>query len=363
MISNKDFYRGKRVFITGHTGFKGAWLTAMLHYLGAESVGYALEAPEGSLFKNIKGETLLGSVISDIRQREKLQETICDFKPEIIIHLAAMAIVGDCYKEPWEAYSTNVMGTVNLFEAIRKCDTVGAVLIVTTDKVYENLGDARRYIETDKLGCDDTYACSKTCMELIAETYKKTYFMDGDKLKLGVSTVRASNVIAGGDHIKTRLIPSILESFATGTKVELRHPKQTRPWQYVLDALNGYLTIAKRMYLDPNEFSSQWNIGPYTEGIKDVEWITKTMCEFYGEGAAYFANEQNGFRESATLGLEIEKALKYLDWTPKKTTEELLYDVVEFFKDQKNGIPEYDICMKQIARFFEETGGNKCDSF
>lgn len=350
-IKNNLFYRGKRVFITGHTGFKGAWLTAMLHELGAETTGYALAPADGCLFKKIGGDMMMHSITGDVRDREAVETALTATQPEIVFHLAAQAIVDDCFKDPHYAYETNVMGTVNLFEAIRECPSVKSVVVITTDKVYENKGDGAVYAETDPLGGIDPYSSSKTCMEYITDTYKRSYLQTAERM-VGVSTVRASNVLGGGDHVQSRLIPSILNAIAEGKPVELRNPHQTRPWQSVLDALNGYLTIGRLMYEEPLVYSSQWNIGPTLDGIKDVLWVVGKMQKHY-TSAEYMVGDTFAVTESKTLGLDITKSLSQLDWEPLLSCDKMLYNVVDFFKQQQAGVPEREICAKQIAEFFQ----------
>jgi CDP-glucose 4,6-dehydratase len=348
---NKSFYPGKRVFLTGHTGFKGAWMTAVLHELSVEAVGYALEAELGSLYQKIGGDSLIKSVIADVRDYQKLKETLDECKPEIVIHFAAQAIVKDCFYSPRFAYETNVMGTVNLFEAIRACDSVKSILIITTDKVYENKGDGVVYVETDPLGGIDPYSSSKACMELISETYKKSY-LQTDSRMAGISTVRASNVIGGGDHVQSRLIPSILNAFAAGKEVELRNPHQTRPWQSVLDALNGYLTIARLQYENPEQYSGAWNIGPSREGIQSVLDVVLKMKEYYKNATGYITGEGFKVYESKTLGLDISKSLKQLDWSPELSIDKTLYNLIDYHKRQQAKEPERDICLCQVRDFF-----------
>lgn len=348
---NHVFYQGKRVFVTGHTGFKGAWLTAMLHELDAEMTGYALTPAEGCLFEKMGGDAMGHSVIGDVRDHQAMEAALLSAQPEIVFHLAAQAIVNDCFQDPHYAYETNVMGTVNLFEAIRKCPSVKSVVVITTDKVYENKGDGAVYVETDPLGGIDPYSSSKTCMEYITDTYKRSYLQTNERM-VGVSTVRASNVLGGGDHIQSRLIPSILNSIAAGKPVELRNPHQTRPWQSVLDALNGYLTIGRLMYEDPPTYSSQWNIGPTLDGIKDVLWVVGQMQKHYAS-AKYVVGDTFAVTESKTLGLDISKSLAQLDWEPLLSCDKMLYNIVEFFKMQRDGVNEREICAKQIREFFE----------
>ena len=349
--NNSSFYAGKKIFLTGHTGFKGAWMTAVLHHLGAQAMGYSLEPESGCLFEKIGGQDMIKSIIGDIRDSQRLTQELCAFKPEIVIHLAARAILKDCFDDPKTAYETNVMGTVNLFEAIRSCESVKSVLIITTDKVYENKGDGAVYAETDPLGGVDPYSSSKTCMEFISDTYKKSYLQTNNRIT-GVSTARASNVIAGGEHNQTRLIPSILSAFVLGQDVELRNPGQTRPWQSVLDVLNGYLTIARKMYDEPGKFSSQWNIGPSNEGIRSVREVVEKMLAFYNSTAGYKQTEGLEVIESQTLGLDISKAVKHLDWQPRQSLETVLFDLVDFFKRQQANESEKDICLSQIENYF-----------
>ncbi len=348
---NVAFYCGRRVFVTGHSGFKGAWLTAMLHELGAQVTGYALPPAEGSLFQKMGGASMLHNVEGDVRDYEALERALLTARPEIVLHLAAQAIVKDCFDNPRYTYESNVMGTVNLFEAIRKCPSVKSVVVVTTDKVYENKGDGAVYVEGDPLGGIDPYSASKTCMEYITDSYKRSYLQTEERM-VGVSSVRASNVLGGGDHVQSRLIPSILRSIADGQPVELRHPHQTRPWQSVLDALNGYLTVGRLLYDQPEAYSGPWNIGPTRDGIKDVLWVVEQMRKHY-TAAEYVVGDTFAVTESKTLGLDITKSLRELDWEPLLNCDKMLYNVVDFFRRQQAGIPEAKICADQIREFFE----------
>jgi CDP-glucose 4,6-dehydratase len=314
-------------------------------------MGYALAPEPGSLFEKIGGGGMCKNVIADVRDSGRLSRELGGFKPEIVIHFAALLPVQNCYDDPRLAYDTHVMGTVNLFEAIRSCDSVKSILIVTTDKVYENKGDGALYKETDPLGGADPYSGSKVCMELVAETYKKSYLQTGDRMA-GVSTVRASNVIGGGDHIQSRLIPSILNSFAQGKEVELRNPHQTRPWQSVLDALNGYLSIARLMYQEPEKYSGPWNIGPTKDGIQSVVEVVNRMQKYYEGNTGYVVSDAFRVIESKTLGLDISKSLEQLDWAPELSLDKILYDVVDFFKHRQAKELDRDTCLRQVREFF-----------
>lgn len=352
-IANKAFYRNKRIFVTGHTGFKGTWLTAILYKLGAETRGYALAPEEGCLFGKIKGREMTDNITGDVRDKEHLQSALCSFGPEIVIHLAARATVQECYDHPHDAYETNVMGTVNLLEAVRACGRVKSVVVVTTDKVYANKGDGAVYKENDPLGGSDPYSSSKTCMEYISEAYKRSYLQTRDRMA-GVATVRASNILAGGDHIQSRLIPSILNAIAAGRPVELRNPQQTRPWQSMLDALNGYLSVGRLLYAKPEEYSSQWNIGPTRDGIREVLWVVRKMQDFYKMEAGYrFGEAVSQVVESKTLGLDITTSLTKLDWEPELSFDDMIREIVEFFQGQLAGRDERELCLEQIERFYQ----------
>ena len=349
-IKNLDFYKGKRVLVTGHTGFKGAWLTAVLHHLGADAYGYALKAEKGSLFEKIQGEKLIHSYEGDVREFEKLKRVVEESKPEVVFHLAALALVKDCFDDPINAYSSNVIGTVNLLETLRYCDSVKSIVVVTTDKVYENKGDGAVYCETDLLGGNDPYSTSKTAMELIAKAYRESYYQKNEQIK-GIATVRASNVIGGGDYTDSRLIPSILNAVSSKGRVELRNPNQTRPWQFVLDALNGYLTVGRLLYGKPLEYSEGWNIGPKLDGIRTVSWVVEKIREYY-DGLKASRGAQFEVKESETLGLDISKALERLDWEPLVSSDRMVALVVDFFKRQRAGESVLNICSSQIAGFY-----------
>ena len=351
-IANKDFYAKKRVFVTGHTGFKGAWLTAMLHHVDAVAAGYALKPDSGSLFDKMNGKSMLSSIEGDVRDHKYLRAAFGEFQPEIVVHLAAQAIVKDCFDNPRYAYDTNVMGTVNVLECVRDCGSVKSVVLVTTDKVYENKGDGTVYVEDDPLGGIDPYSSSKTCMEFIADTYRKSYLQTNERT-VGVATVRASNVLAGGDHVQSRLIPTILNAIAEDKPVELRNPHQTRPWQSALDALNGYLSIGRLLAEYPERYSGCYNIGPTKDGIKDVLWVIDKMREHYQNAGNYFLGDTFAVTESKTLGLDITKALSHTDWHPLLSCDKMLFNVVDFFRRQQNGENEREICLNQVRDFFD----------
>lgn len=349
-IKNHEFYKGRKVFVTGHTGFKGAWLTQVLHYLGAEAMGYALAPEEGCLYEKVSGDSLIRNIAGDVRDYQALADALLHFRPEIVFHLAASALVKDCFEDPLRAFGTNVMGTVNLLEAVRHCETVKSIVVVTTDKVYENKGDGAVYQENDPLGGADPYAASKTCMEHAARAYRDSYFQTADRM-LGIGTVRASNVLGGGDHVQSRLIPSILNAVSKGEAVELRNPNQTRPWQSVLDALNGYLTVGRYLYENPKEYSEGWNIGPTTDGIRTVSWVFQKIKNTY-HGLEAETGAKLDVKESETLGLDIQKSLDRLDWEPRLSCERVVEQVTEYFMGRQAGEDDRTICLRQISEFY-----------
>lgn len=351
--NNIEFYNGKKVLVTGHTGFKGAWLTCILDYFGADASGYALLPERNCLYEQINGSNIIKNYTGYLEDFEHLKGTIKLVQPEIVIHLAAYGFINECYRDPRNAYSTNIMGTVNLLEAVRQCETIRSVVVLSTDKVYENKGDGAIYVEGDVLGGCSPYSCSKTCMEFIVRDYYDTYFKE-DKRKIGIGVVRASNVLAGGDHIQTRLIPSILRSIDEGIPVELRNPDQTRPWQAVVDALDGYLTIARYLYMQPEDYSGVWNIGPKIDGIKSVQWIFDKMVLYFN---GLEKTDTKGFRvhETATLGLDITKAMSRLDWEPRISIDRVMELIVNFYKGKKKGRHALTLCREQIREYYGGT--------
>lgn len=345
---NMRFYRGRKILITGHTGFKGTWLTVMLHCLGAIVTGYALKEEPESLYSKICGNELIKSIHGNLSDYAQLQQVVRDFQPEVVIHMAAFGFIKECHANPLRAYRDNVLGTANLLEVLRSSETVRSIVLVSTDKVYENCGDGVMYVENDTLGGTGPYASSKTCMEFLARDYYETYFQSSGRI--GLATVRASNVLGGGDHVKSRLIPTILKAVADGHPVDLRHPEQIRPWQSVLDALNGYLTVGRLLYQAPQTYSEPWNIGPTKEGIRTVGWVFERIKNsFQGLDSRHVLEKV--VEENAVLGLDIRKSLARLDWKPLMSVENTIDNVVDFFRKQEQGIPERSICIRQISEF------------
>jgi CDP-glucose 4,6-dehydratase len=329
------FWRGKRVFVTGHTGFKGSWLCQWLVLLGAEVRGYALEPPtDPNLFTAIGLEKEMDSHIGDVRDATAIAREMAEFKPEIVFHLAAQALVRLSYKEPRLTYETNVMGTLNLYEAVRACESVRAVVSITTDKCYENKEWVWGYRENDPMGGYDPYSSSKGCAELLSAAYRRSYFNPeqyGKSHHVALATARAGNVIGGGDWALDRLIPDCVRSLAKGETIPIRSPRATRPWQHVLEPLSGYLLLAQRMYADGIAFSEGWNFGPGDDGVMDVENVVKSVIEAWGSGNYQIANDAD-YHEAHLLKLDISKAKALLKWAPRQNTTEAIERSIEVYK-------------------------------
>lgn len=353
MLKN-DFWKNKKVFLTGHTGFKGSWLCLWLYSLGADVVGYALQPPTGpGLFNLCNIEGIVASMISDIRDAGKLTNAIADTKPEIVIHMAAQPLVRYSYENPTETYSVNVMGTVNLFEAIRKCPTVKAVLNITTDKCYENREWLWGYRENEPLGGADPYSSSKACSELVTAAYRHSFFSPNSYEKHGVAvaSARAGNVIGGGDWAKDRLIPDCIRALMEGEKIFIRNPCAIRPWQHVLEPLNGYLMLAQKLYEEGIEYAESWNFGPREEDAGNVESIVKELCKRLDRAAAFEIDNGDHPHEANYLKLDSSKARIRLGWRPKWDVKQSLDKIIEWTNAYKNGADLREISLNQIKEY------------
>ena len=352
---NRGFWKGKRVFITGHTGFKGAWLSLWLNSLGAEVTGYALAPPTvPSLFALTDLEKRIRFIEGDIRDFQSLLGAMDQCRPEIVIHMAAQAIVRKSYQDPLETYSTNVMGTVNLLEAVRRTGGVKVVVNVTSDKCYENKEWLKEYRETDPMGGFDPYASSKGCAELITSAYRRSFFnpLEIEKHGVGVASVRAGNVIGGGDWAEDRLIPDIMTSFLNDKSVLIRSPKAIRPWQHVLDPLSGYLLLAENLYKQGAEFSDGWNFGPSDEDSKTVSWIVEHVAALWGNGARFEIDRNDHPHEATYLKLDCAKAKAILGWKPRIDIHQALDWTVSWYKQYgKKPSSTLEMTMKQINDF------------
>ncbi|HEX7639383.1 MAG TPA: CDP-glucose 4,6-dehydratase [Burkholderiaceae bacterium] len=343
------FWRGKRVFLTGHTGFKGGWLSLWLQRLGAEVQGYAL-APEGrhNLFTEARVAQGMASAFGDIRDLAGLQGALGAFRPDVVIHMAAQPLVRLSYAQPVETYATNVMGTVHLLEAVRATPGVRAVVNVTTDKCYENREWAWGYREDEPMGGHDPYSNSKGCAELVSSAYRRSFFAQGGP---ALATARAGNVIGGGDWATDRLVPDILRAFERGEPVVIRNPHSTRPWQHVLEPLSGYLVLAQRLWDEGAAFAEGWNLGPRDEDARPVQWIVERLVQQWGGGARWQLDGGQHPHEAHYLKLDISKARARLGWQPRWRLAEALDHIVSWHRAWLAGEDVRALCLEQIDRY------------
>jgi CDP-glucose 4,6-dehydratase len=351
---NFGFWTGRRVFLTGHTGFKGSWLSLWLQRLGSQVVGYAQAPPtQPDMFTAAGVQHGMRSILGDVCDGAHLQCALKDAQPEVVIHLAAQPLVRLSYAEPVETYATNVMGTVNLLEAVRRTPGVRAVVCVTSDKCYENHGNEAAYRESDPMGGHDPYSSSKGCAELICAAYRHSYFHPSRHRDHGVAlaTARAGNVIGGGDWAQDRLVPDTLRAFEIAEAVRLRHPNSVRPWQHVLEPLRGYLMLAERLYKDGPAFSDGWNFGSLPEDAKPVSWIVGEMARRWPGGAKWEAAPGPHPHEASHLQLDIEKAARHLAWTPALRLSDALDLVIRWADAYRNCEDMRSITLGQIAAY------------
>lgn len=350
-----NFFRGRKVLITGHTGFKGSWLCILLDWLGANVAGYALNPNTNpSLYKLTKVQDFVSSTIGDIRDYNLLLDTLKKERPEIIIHMAAQPLVMESYRNPRETYEINVMGTVNLLEASRQVDSIKVILNVTTDKCYENKEWIWGYRENEPLCGYDPYSNSKSCSELVTFSFRNSFFNPKEYQKHGVSlaSARAGNVIGGGDWANDRLVPDFFRSIVLGERLKIRRPLAIRPWQHVLEPLNGYLLLCEKLYNSGPEFADAWNFGPDDSDAKNVEWLAKTLCEFWGNGASYLIDDELKPHEANYLKLDCSKAKSMLGWYPKWNIETALKSIVEWNKSYLNKSDMMKVSISQIKKYF-----------
>jgi CDP-glucose 4,6-dehydratase len=344
------FWKGKKIFITGHTGFKGSWLSFWLWEMGASVTGYALDPPTNpSLFKLLNLKSKIKSVHGDVRDLNAIKKNIK--RAEIVFHLAAQPIVLESYKNPVDTYTTNVIGTLNLLEACREQKTLKAIVNVTTDKCYENRERLEAaYKENEPMGGFDPYSNSKACSELVTDSYRKSFFNSGTKI--GIATARAGNVIGGGDFAADRLIPDCIRGIMNKEKIIVRNPDSTRPWQHVLEPLSGYIMLAESLYKSPKDFSEGWNFGPKEKDAKSVLDIMKAFCKFWGNDTGYeIKKDPNAPHEANYLKLDSSKARKSLLWTPRWNSVTAVRKTVEWYKVylEKGNLSE--ITSKQIEEY------------
>ncbi len=348
---DQNFWKNKRVFVTGHTGFKGSWLSIWLSFLGAKVKGYALTSPTSpSLFNEARVESIVDSQIGDIRDQDEISRSMREFNPDILVHMAAQPLVMYSYKFPVETYDVNVLGTVKVLEAARGCKNLKAIINVTTDKCYENDNRVGGYKENDPMGGFDPYSSSKGCAELVSSSYRRSFL---DSLGIGVATVRAGNVIGGGDWADNRLIPDILRSFESGKTVVVRSPNATRPWQHVLEPLSGYLVLAQKLYSEKDEFSEGWNFGPKDKDIKPVHWILDSMISKW-PNSKWKLDDNITPHEANFLKLDILKAKNRLEWNPTWELEEALDRAIDWHKSWMNKEDMHRVCITEIENYMHD---------
>lgn len=352
-----NFWKSKRVFVTGHTGFKGSWLCLMLHMLGANVTGFALNPPTNpSLFELARVDEIVNSIIGDITDYQKLETAMLANEPEVVIHMAAQPLVLESYKNPVLTYATNVMGTVHCLEAVRKCSSVKAIINITTDKCYENKEWVWGYRENDPVGGHDPYSNSKACAELVTSSYRDSFFsLKQPKVPVvGLASVRAGNVIGGGDWADNRLVPDCVQAFLQGENIKIRNPVAVRPWQHVLEPLNGYLLLAQKLYNDPAAYSGGWNFGPEDSDARPVEWIVRYLCAKW-EGLVECEMDSISYPHEANyLKLDCSKAKTMLGWYPVWNLEKALDKVIDWaiaFKEKRN---IREICLQQIDNYMND---------
>lgn len=347
-----NFYRGKKVFLTGHTGFKGAWLSLWLNLMGAEVCGFSLKPENESLFNILEIAAKIDrSLFGDICNQEEIFAALKNFQPEIVIHFAAQSLVRPSYTSPRNTFETNVMGTLNVFEAARKAGSVKAFLNITTDKCYENREVDYAYSEDDALGGYDPYSASKACAEILTSSYRRSFFT---KEKIALASARAGNVIGGGDFCVDRIVPDIFRAIRVGKKVELRNPKAIRPWQHVLEPLFGYLLLTKNLYENPDEFAKAYNFGPDEDAQQNVETLTKIFIENFGQGA-YEIKEDKVLHEAGILKLNNSRAKKELNWRPKLSFVEALSWSASWYKNYlQNPTQAAEFTIAQIENFAQK---------
>jgi CDP-glucose 4,6-dehydratase len=354
-----DFWRDRRVFVTGHTGFKGAWLCQLLQAVGAHVEGYALEPPtQPSLFALARVDELAASHVGDVRDLDALAARMRAFAPDVVLHMAAQSVVLTSYDDPAGTYATNVMGTVHALEAVRRLGRPCVVVNVTTDKCYENKGWVWGYRENDPLGGHDPYSNSKACAELVGRCYRDSFFplSRWDEHRVAVGNARAGNVVGGGDWTPRQLVPETIAAFLTSAPVVLRHPRAVRPWQHVLDCLAGYLRLAEALAADPQRHAGDWNFGPVEAESPPVARVVETLAERWGMAQPWVADTRTHAPEEQQLRLDVSKAASQLGWRCRLSIDESLHWVADWYKDFHSGGDARMLCRHQIARYLERTG-------
>lgn len=351
----KNVYRGKRVLVTGHTGFKGSWLSIWLNELGAEVIGYALDpytTKDNYVLSEI--DKKITDIRGDIRDREKLEEVFEKYKPEVVFHLAAQPLVRLSYDIPVETYEVNVMGTINVMECIRKTNETKVGIMITTDKCYDNKEQIWGYRENEPMGGYDPYSSSKGAAEIAINSWRSSYFnpKEYQKHKKSIASVRAGNVIGGGDWAKDRIIPDCIKALEDNRAIEIRSPKSIRPWEHVLEPLSGYLLLGQKMLEEPIKYCEGWNFGPHLDSIITVWEMADKIVEYYGNGSLKDVSNTNDLHEAKLLALDVSKARFKLGWKPTLDIDDTLKMTVEWYKRYKSE-DVYKLCVSQIEKFIK----------
>lgn len=352
-----NFYKGKRVLVTGHTGFKGSWLSIWLHELGAEVIGVALDPfteRDNYVLSGI-GDKIKADIRADIRDGMRMKEIFQEYQPEIVFHLAAQPLVRLSYDIPVETYETNVMGTINVMEAMRVTDSVNVGVMITTDKCYDNCETLEGYVETDPFGGYDPYSSSKGACEIAIQSWRRSFFNPKDYGKthaVSLASARAGNVIGGGDWAKDRIIPDCIRALEAGRVINIRSPKAIRPWEHVLEPLSGYMLLAKMMWENPTEYCEGWNFGPEAEGVSTVWEVASELIRNYGSGDLKDSSTSNAPHEANLLMLNINKAKKRLGWYPRMKMKQCMKLVVDWYKRYQNE-DVYSLCVEEINKFLD----------
>lgn len=354
----QGFYSGKRVLVTGHTGFKGSWLSIWLQEMGAEVIGVGLDPltnRDNYVLSDI-GSKIKADIRADIRNARQIKELFCKYRPEIVFHLAAQPLVRLSYEIPAETYEVNVMGSINVMEAVRVTDSVKVVIMVTTDKCYENREQVWGYRENEPMGGYDPYSSSKGAAEIAISSWRRSFFNPaqyGLKHHVSISSVRAGNVIGGGDWAKDRIIPDCIRALEAGRPIEIRNPKAIRPWQHVLEPLSGYLLLAKKMWEEPTRYCDGWNFGPDANSIATVWEVAQKVIDNYGTGTLHDISVEDAPHEASLLMLDISKARYLLGWRPRLSLEHCVSLTVDWYK-QNPDYNAYSLCCKNINCFSNE---------
>lgn len=351
---DRNFWRDKKVLVTGHTGFKGSWLSLWMQALGVDVVGYSLPpVTDPSLFETARVAEGMETIEADIRNLDRLKAEMKRHAPDIVIHMAAQALVHTAYADPVRTFSTNVMGTLNVLEAVKETDSTRVIIAITSDKCYENREWVWGYRENDRMGGHDPYSSSKGCAELLIAAYRNSYFHESKvgEYKVSLASARAGNVIGGGDWSRDRLIPDVMKAILAGEAVPIRRPTAVRPWQFVMEPLRGYIELAERLWIEGSEFAEAWNFGPDIEQIQPVDWIAEHLTKRWGNGARWKLDEAEYPSEDNLLKLDCAKSKSRLGWKPFMPLSTVLDWIVDWFQEYHRGGSMREVTLQQIRRY------------